>query len=219
MVYYHLHRATLQHYNYALLSLIIAQPLPIDSLCSYLFSGVQVIRIYSTICGRQSVQLSQNVLMAKVKPSKLQLLCTASVAVFLIASSMVSIHTFAYCGQAYNVISLTGLKIQLPICLLLSFLHNRIPYKNMHGRLTILYHLIYNFIYYSKPNKSKSHIIICLHSPEPSFSLNNFCCIHLIPKIIYHCEALQILESLRWLRTILMWLLQQQLTMQLLASC
>ena len=37
------HRATLQSYNYLLLSLIIAQPPPINSSYSRLFCGIQVI--------------------------------------------------------------------------------------------------------------------------------------------------------------------------------
>ena len=41
-----IHRTTLQRYNYALLS-----------SCLCLFNDVRVIRIYGTICDRQSIQL------------------------------------------------------------------------------------------------------------------------------------------------------------------
>ena len=50
----------------------------------------------------------------------------------------------------FNVISLTSLKIALPICLLLSFLHNRIPCKNNAWADD-------NLTPPNKPNKSKNH--------------------------------------------------------------
>ena len=57
------------------------------------------------------------------------------------------------CGQLisffyhlyYNFISLIGLNITLPLCLLLSFLHNRIPCKHNVWVAIILYLLIYFF--------------------------------------------------------------------------
>ena len=50
VVEHRLYRATLQRYNYQLLTRIIAQLPPISSMCLHLFCGVRVIRIYGTNC-------------------------------------------------------------------------------------------------------------------------------------------------------------------------
>ena len=61
------------------------------------------------------------------------------------------------------LISLTGLKITLLLCLLLRFLHNRIPWNRIAwaadilSPLDILFLSISYSLIYNKPNKSKNH--------------------------------------------------------------
>ena len=71
----------------------------------------------------------------------------------LITSLLISLFYHLY----YNVISLTGLIITLPLCLLLSFFHNKRLVSIMHERSIILHLLICFQSKYNKSNMSKNH--------------------------------------------------------------
>ena len=83
----------------------------------------------------------------------------------------------------YNIISLTGLKITLPLFLLLSFVHNRIPCKHNAWAADNLAPLDILFIciiaYYNMPNKFKIHtrtfVYYFLQKKNIIFSLRKTC--------------------------------------------
>ena len=84
------HRATLQCYNYLLLSLIIAR----------LFLAFRLLEYMVLIWNGGQLYCHKNVLISMVKPINHVIVYSKCSGLYLIACSTASVHTFPYSGQA-----------------------------------------------------------------------------------------------------------------------